>query len=79
MAGKKSTEDKKKLFFVSERKSTGDKAASTKGGAGLTRENDDHWIQTPPKLDFHVVPTPDHVPIVKQVASLHQDGLREQG
>lgn len=64
------------MFLVGERKSLADKGVPGKGAAGLTGDGDDHWIQTPPKLDFHVFRTPDHEPVVKQVA-LHQETLEE--
>lgn len=65
------------MFLVGERKGLAEKDAPAKGAAGYTRDNDDHWIQTPPKLDFHVFRTPDDEPVAKQVA-LHQETL-EQG
>ncbi|XP_022662859.1 nephrin-like isoform X2 [Varroa destructor] len=75
-SGKKPSNDKK-VFLVGERKGLAEKDAPAKGAAGYTRDNDDHWIQTPPKLDFHVFRTPDDEPVAKQVA-LHQETLEQE-
>ncbi|OQR80170.1 nephrin-like [Tropilaelaps mercedesae] len=75
-SGKKPSSDKK-VFLVGERKSLSDKATAGKKAAGFTRDGDDHWIQTPPKLEFQIFRTPDHEPVAKQVA-LHHENIEQE-